>query len=85
MKTKLKVGDSFEVVRPLSECGYASAFDTNRTTIINPKNGRVICNSNYYRSKYCEDKNGMFNSINSLPMPITEVKRIGKLTITKLK
>lgn len=84
MKTELKVGDSFEVVRPLSEYGYSDAFDVNRTTLLNPYNGDVICNTDFYR-RHFRGENTFFHNQNALCLPNNLIKRIGKLTITKVK
>lgn len=78
---QLKVGDSVDLVRPLTDGGYDIAFDTTRTTIGDGE--EFVGNTDFYRNDFC--KKPVSRPINHLTLDKHEIKLLGKLTITKLK
>lgn len=81
MKTQIKVGDTFEVVEILSYDGYINAFVPHKTTL--KYMGGFICNHESYRNGFV--RLSMLDIINRLHLSDSEVKPIGRLTITKVK
>ena len=73
---KLKVGQQFEVVEVLSECGYIYAFKVGGCTISEPKQ------DGWYDTLTNFDSETSY----SLRMKLgEEVKPVGRLTVTKIK
>lgn len=82
---KLEVGMSFDVVEVTKSLYGNSTFVRDRTTIM--LNSFAIPNSDYYRAQIDDFKPNIFEPHYGcfwLP-PSPSIKKIGKLTITKLK
>lgn len=80
MKSKLKVGDSFEVVEVLkgvNDCYNVEVFKIGGHTIYTGHNSQCICNNGYVGITY--------EGYSTLAILDSYRKPIGKLTITKVK
>lgn len=84
MKDSIKIGQSFDVVEVLTDGGYSKGVLKKGGFTIDFGFGWIMANGVNYKGMWT-DGDTLFHGQSYAVMYDNEIKRIGKLTITKVK